>query len=105
VAQASLVGLGLERGLALLHSCRDLFAVRLELVACDLVPVDLAGLHEQDQRCGISGLGREREVEEDEQGRVPAQTVSLVLRTRTERSGDTLHVLGSAATGCRRNRP
>lgn len=45
---------------------RDLFAVRLKLVACGLAPVDLARLREQDQWCRMGGLGREREVEEDE---------------------------------------
>jgi hypothetical protein len=33
----------------------------------------LAGLSEQDQRCGVGRLGREREVEEDEWIGVPAE--------------------------------
>jgi hypothetical protein len=68
-----LVGLDLERRLPMLHIFCDLFAVRLELVACGFVAVDLAGLRKQDQRCSIGRLGREREVEENERVGIPTK--------------------------------
>src|SRR4051794_9967577 len=68
-----LVGLALDRRLALLHTTREFLVVGLGPLAGLLVPFRLAGLCEQDQRSRIGGLGREREVQEDERVRVPAQ--------------------------------
>ncbi len=44
-----------------------------------LVPVGLAVLREQDHRRGVRGLGREREVQQDERVRVPAERRAIPL--------------------------
>src|SRR5450432_717547 len=59
---------GLFRGhqLPLLTGEREGFAMLRVSVGMRFVPVGLAGLCEQDERRGVSGLKAEREVEEDE---------------------------------------
>jgi hypothetical protein len=52
---------------------RDVFAVPCVGLGAGLVAVGLPRLREQDQRRGVGGLGREREVQQDERVRVPAQ--------------------------------
>ncbi len=47
--------------------------VFLDSGIAELVALGLAGLSEQDQRCGVGRLGRECEVEEDERVRVPPE--------------------------------
>jgi hypothetical protein len=49
------------------------FAVRLKMVERVLVPVGLAGLREQDQRCRVGGLRREGEIQQDERIGIPAK--------------------------------
>src|SRR5207247_4528306 len=66
-----LVGLALDRLHAGLALACCLLAVLLPLLGRDLVAIRLPRLREQDQRRGIGGLRREREVEEDEGIGVP----------------------------------
>jgi hypothetical protein len=55
-----------------------------DVVGRGLVGVGLPGLGEQDQRCGVRGLGGDRKIEHDERIRVPAQAD----RHRVERDPD-----------------
>ena len=75
-----LVRLAFDRGHALLREADLLLVVLLGPVFESLVPVGLAGLGEQDQRRRIGGLGREREVEQDERVGIPAAGDANALR-------------------------
>src|ERR1051326_7108175 len=68
-----LVGLRLDHLDALLGRLRLLVVSLLGRQLLELVPVRLARLREQDQRRGIGGLRREREIQEDERVRIPAE--------------------------------
>ena len=62
----------------------DLLTMRLDHLGGRLVAIRLPGLREQDQRCGVGGLGREGEVEQDERVRIPVAD----QRDRVERDPD-----------------